>query len=245
MTTRLESAQPRIAALRQRADAEHGFAARAAQAASRQEALAAAAASSQARSDHAATAALHRDAEKFHLMVAAMARSQEARMSRWLGDPDPGAVRPRLIGVVAAMLGTPSASVTLQNASLAMARLSGSDPAGQAACEAEIVAGGGPGTDARTQGRLRTAAGPQIAACWPAYAQATARLGVHAVVAAPLGPPAGRIGAVCVYYRTPALAEGAAEQTFRMAAALTRLLLHEASDLAPLLAEDQGFTPLS
>jgi hypothetical protein len=241
MSTRLGSAQPRIAALRQRADAEYRFAARAAEAASRQQTLAAAAASSQARSAHSAAAALHHDAEKLHLMAAAMARSQEARIVRWLGDPDPVAVRPRLIGVAAAMLGTPSASVTIQSPGVPMGRLSGSDPAGQAACEAEAVAGGGPGTDAWTRGRLRAAAGPQIAAFWPLYAQAVTRLGVRAVVAAPLGPPAGRVGAVCAYYYAPALAEDAEERTFRVAAALARLLLHEPGDLAPLLANDQDF----
>jgi hypothetical protein len=108
--------------LRQRADAEYRFAARAAEVASHQETLAAAATSSQARSAYAATAALHRDLEKFHLLAAAMARSQEARMVRWLADPDPDAVRPRLIGVAAAMLGTPSASVTIGSAGMPMAR---------------------------------------------------------------------------------------------------------------------------
>jgi hypothetical protein len=237
MSTRTDDGQARIRALRRRAASEQRMAARAAAAASAEEALASSGVAGGAGGVHAAAAAVHRDAEAFHLMVAEMAELQAARMVRWLAGPSPAGTRPRLVAVAAAMLGTPSASVTIWSG-CDRVRLSASDATAKAACECEAITAQGPGTDAWSTGQSCAAAGERIADRWPLYAQAVAALGVRGVVAAPLGPGAAGLGAICAYYRSPAVSSSAVIGAGQVAAALTRLLLHDAVELAPLLAED-------
>ena len=237
MSTRTDDGQARIRALRRRAASEQRMAARAAAAASAKEALASSGAADGADGMHAATAAVYRDAEALHLMAARMAELQAARMVRWLAGPGPAGTRPRLVAVAASMLGTPSASVTIWSQS-DRARLSGSDATAKAACESEAITAQGPGTDAWSTGRSCATAGEQIADRWPLYAQETAALGVRGVVAAPLGSPEAGLGAICAYYRSPAISSGTVARAGRVAAALTRLLLHDVGELAPLLTED-------
>lgn len=201
--------------------------------AARHETLAAAAATEQASGVHAATAALHRDVEALHLAVAGMAESQAARLDRWLSAPEEQAARPRLVVVVADLLGTPSAAAGLRDEGRAEARMSASDAMARAAWEAEALAAQGPGTQAWSAGKPCAATGQDLLDRWPLFAQAAAGLGVRSVVAAPIGLPAARIGAVCGYYRNSISTEVALAMADRVAAAVTRLLLQSAQALGP------------
>lgn len=223
--------------MRTQAAAEHDRAVRAAAAAARHEALAAAA-SGQARAVHVAAAAQHREAEAFHLLVAELAGSMAARLDGWLSDPDERAPRPRLVTVAAGMLGTPSAAGGLLGTGRAAARMSASDATARAAWEAEAVTGQGPATQAWSTGSPCAAGGRDLAECWPLFAHAAAGLGVHSVVAAPLG---ARLGVVCAYYREPVISEAAAlAMAGQVAAALTCVTLRSAQDLGPDLIASPG-----
>lgn len=230
MTSRADEARPRAAALRRRADTQR---ARAARAAAEAEARAGRTPPGLSKDVHAAAATAHRQAETLHLSAAAMAESLLARLDHWVSDPDTQARRPRLVGVAADMLGTPSVSVVLM-----AARLSGSDQVAQAVCEAWALTGQGPGAEAVSTGQPSAATAAEISRRWPLFAPTIAGLGINSVAAAPLGTAANRLGAVCGYYRQTALAATALTQVSHVAGALTLLLLHEGDDLGPLLARD-------
>ncbi len=85
-------------------------------------------------------------------------------------------------------------------------------------------------------GRPIAVPGPEVAARWPLYANAAATAGSRLVTAAPLGSPDACLGAICAYYQgdaDPALVS-------TVAAALTRLMLHQAGNVGTLLARDTG-----
>lgn len=238
MTSRADEARPRAAALRRRADAQRARAARAAAAAAEAEARAGRTPPGLSKDVHSAAATAHRQAETLHLSAAAMAESLLARLDRWVSDPDTQARRPRLVGVAADVLGTPSVSVVLMAGIEGGSRLSGSDQIAQAVCEAWALTGQGPGAEAVSTGQPCAATAPEISWRWPLFAPAIAGLGINSVAAAPLGTAANRLGAVCGYYRQSALAATALTQVSHVAGALTLLLLHEGDDLGPLLARD-------
>ena len=202
----------RIGVLRQQAVTERGLATAAAD-------------------DHQARAA--------HALAAEIAGLRADGLQDWLRAGDPGVPRPRMVGVLAAVLGTPSVLAVLWfGQDSQWTRLSASDPAGQAACEAEVLTGQGPATQAWRTGRPCAASAAQVADRWPLYAHAAAGLGPAAVAAAPLGPADGPLGAICARYQEdPRLA-----QVSTAAAAVTRLLLHQAGNIGQLLARDTSLT---
>jgi len=100
-----------------------------------------------------------------------------------------------------------------------------SDRTAQAAHDLELVMAEGPTLEAARSGVPVEAAGTAVADRWPRYGPAVAELGVHAVVAAPLGLPGTRIGALCALGREPEIGDEAALAAGRVAEAFTRLLL--------------------
>jgi hypothetical protein len=221
--------------------AERRNAALTASAAGMLQTLATAAESAAAAAVHAAAAARHREAEAFHLTVAHSAESHADLLDQWVADPDPQADRPRMVALAADPLGTDSVAATLHGGGHGPARLSASDTTSRAACEAESLAAQGPLTQAWSSGKPCIAAGPELRARWPMFAQVTAELRVGSVVAAPLGYPSAAFGAVCGYYRDPAAINDAAiAAAARVGAVLTRLILHIARTVNPrsLLIED-------
>ena len=235
-----EETRSLIAAMRGHAETERRLADRAQLAAARQELLAVSAVPGDARRVHADAVAARHNAEALHRLVAEMARARADRLEAWLSDPCWPARRPRMLDVVAEVLGTPSASAILWfGRDGQWSRLSASDSLAQAACEAEILTGQGPSTQAWRTGRSCATAAVDVAARWPLYAHAAP--GAQAVVAAPLGPASGRLGAICAHYPAPGIGPSTVATTNAAAAAVTRLLLHQ-DNAGSLLARDTDLT---
>ena len=174
-----------------------------------------------------------------HRIAADIATRRAADIEAWLSGTGRGDRRPRMIDVTAAVLGTPSASAMMRFGDGGRwSRLSASDEAGQAAAEAEMVTGQGPATEAWQSGHPISAPAAEVAARWPLYAHAGAGSANRAVAAAPLGPAEAHLGAMCAYY------DDAADLTLisTVAAAVTRLMLHQAGNIGALLARDTGLT---
>jgi len=108
---------------------------------------------------------------------------------------------------VAAAIGMPSAAVILFGKGRLEAVVAASDTTARAAHDLEFVLGEGPAYLAVTRGQTVQVAGTVLCDRWPMYGSAVARLGVRAVIAVPLQPPAG-LGAVCVYGNQPGLRDG-------------------------------------
>ncbi len=183
----------------------------------------------------AADTAGDHQARAVHALAAQVAGLRADELEAWLRAGDPGVPRPRMVNVLAAVLGTPSVAAVLWfGRDGQWTRLSASDPDGQAAGEAELLTGQGPTTSAWQAGRPCAAPAGQVAARWPLYGHAIAGLDPAAVAAAPLGPAGSPLGAICARY------PGATgpEQVTMAAAAVTRLMLHQAGNIGQLLARD-------
>jgi hypothetical protein len=221
--------EARLDVLRRNEAIESRSAARAALAAAHHESLAATAEAEQLSQVHASAAARHREAEAIHLAAAGMAKSLADRLDTWLADPHPEVARPRMRAVVAELLGTLSATITIGCEGRTRVRVSASDATAQAALDAEKLAGQGPAAEACSTGRPSAAADKELAERWPLFAPAAAVLGVRAVIAAPLGTPAARLGTICGYYPEPVAAAADIAGAGRIGAALTRVVLNSAS----------------
>jgi hypothetical protein len=135
---------------------------------------------------------------------------------RHCGDVEQGSV---FMAAVAAAIGMPSAAVILLGRQHGEAVAATSDATAQGAHDLEFVLGEGPVHLSISDGRRIEAAGADLRKNWPQYGPAVARLGVQAVVVAPLQPPA-HMGAVCAYGSRPAISEKVATAVGRIADAL-------------------------
>jgi hypothetical protein len=226
---REQDARPRLDVLRRSEAIERRAADSAASAAAHHEPLAAAAEAQQLWQLHASAAARHREAEAIHLAAAGMAKALADRLDTWLADPDPEVARPRMRAVIADGLGTLSAVVTIGCEGRTQVRVSASDAMARGAHDAEKLAGQGPATEACSTGKPCAAADEELAERWPLFAPAAAALGVRAVIAAPLGTPAARLGTICGYYPEPVTMAADVAGAGRVGAALTRIVLNVAS----------------
>jgi hypothetical protein len=120
---------------------------------------------------------------------------------------------------VAAAIGMPSAAVILLGRQHGEAVAATSDATARGAHDLEFVLGEGPVQLSISHGRRIEAAGADLRKNWPRYGPAVARLGVQAVVVAPLQAPA-HMGAVCAYGSRPAISEKVATAVGRIADAL-------------------------
>jgi hypothetical protein len=173
---------------------------------------------------HARLGALHHRMEERHLATAQLHGLLAARLDRWTDGPE-GALRPVFMAAIASVLGASSALAVLHGRQHGAAVAGASDRIARAAHDLELVMAEGPTLEAARSGVPVTAAGIALADRWPRYGAAVAELGVHAVVAAPLGLPGTRIGALCALGREPDMGDEAALAAGRMADAFTRLLL--------------------
>lgn len=184
-----------------------------------------------------------RQARAVHALAAEIAGLRADGLEAWLRAGDPGVPRPRMVDVLAGVLGTPSVAAVLWfGPDGQWTRLSASDPDGQAACEAEMLTGEGPATQAWRTGRPCAAPAAEVTSRWPLYAAALPGPGTGAVTAAPLGPADGPLGAICARHREPEPGRGAAGRTAAAADAVTRLLLYQAGNIGQLLARDTALT---
>jgi hypothetical protein len=147
-------------------------------------------------------AAVQRRAQARHLASAALQDQYAGRLDAWLERSGELGQWPVFIDAVAAAIGLRSATVILLGAQRGEAVIAASDATARAAHDLEFVPGEGPAHLALTRGHGVQAADAALCGRWPQYGPAVARLGVQAVIAVPLQPPAG-LGAVCGYDSQP------------------------------------------
>lgn len=169
---------------------------------------------------------LYRRVEASHRMSAELHDLLAARMEERNSRPGRGSALPAVMQVVAARLRASSAVAALSGRHMPAALVAASDATARRAHELELVMAEGPATEAR-RGSFVMAAGPVLIDRWPRYGPAVADLGIHAVCAAPLGPPDAVLGALCAYDREalPVPGQAAATATRLMAGVLTQILL--------------------
>ncbi len=173
-------------------------------------------------------AALQRRAQERQLVSARLQGCYADRLRAWLELPGEGERRPVFIDEVAAAIGLPSAAVVLLGTQRDEAVLAASDATARAAHDLEFVLGEGPAQLAVAQAQTVQVTGTALADRWPQYGPAVGGLGVQAVIAVPLQPPAG-LGAVCGYGSQPAISEPAAIAAGAVADALPLALAQAAA----------------
>jgi hypothetical protein len=194
---------------------------------------------------HARMAALQRRAERRHAAAAALHALLAARVTSTRPESQHDLLRhdlaPALMTAVASVLGTHSALAVIRG-TRSVASIAASDWLARAAQDLETVMAEGPAMEVVSTGLPVQAAGTALLNRWPHYGQAVAELGVAAVMAAPLGPPTARLGALCALDRVPVIGEGAALTLRSMSAALTDVLLERAvlSNFTDGLGESDG-----
>ena len=177
-------------------------------------------------------AALHRRVQACHLDSARLQDQCADRLRAWPEWPGDQGRRLAFMDAVAAAIGMPSAAVILFGKGRLEAVVAASDTTARAAHDLEFVLGEGPAYLAVTRGQTVQVAGTVLCDRWPMYGPAVARLGVRAVIAVPLQPPAG-LGAVCVYGNQPAISQDSAMAAIRIADALPLTLAQVTRDSWP------------
>jgi hypothetical protein len=125
---------------------------------------------------------------------------------------------------VAGLFGASSALVALCGQGTGVA-IAVSDSVAREAYDLEMVMAEGPAREAVADGWPVLTAGRRLLDRWPRYGPAVADLGVTAVIAAPLGPPAARFGALCALGAGQAITEATAGTLAGVVSALTGMLL--------------------
>lgn len=169
-------------------------------------------------------ASLQRQVQARHLAAARLQDQYAERLHAWLkreGEPER---QPAFIDAVTAAIGMPSATVILLGAQHGEAVIAASDATARAAYDLEFVLGEGPAHLAIACGQAVQVEGTALGDRWPQYGPAIGRLGVQAVIAVPLQPPA-RLGAVSAYGSQPSIGEEAATALGVIADALPLTLL--------------------
>jgi len=136
------------------------------------------------------------------------------------------------IEAVAAAMGMDSATVVLLGTQRGEGVTAASDATARTAYDLEFVLGEGPAHFAVAHGQTVQMAGTALCDRWPQYGPAVARLGVQAVIAVPLQPPA-RLGALCAYSGQPAISDEAAMAVGVIADALPLTLSQAVDDSQP------------
>jgi hypothetical protein len=186
-------------------------------------------------------AALQRRVEACHLGSARLQEQCADRLRGWLELSGDRGRRPAFLDAVVAAIGMPSAAVILLSAERWEAVVAASDATARAAHDLEFVLGEGPVHLAVARSQTVQVAGTALGDRWPQYGPAVTRLGVRAVIAVPLLPPAG-LGAVCAYGSQPAISKGAVMAAVRIANALPLTLAQVPRDSWP--ADGVGVLPL-
>jgi hypothetical protein len=222
-----------IAALRRRSAEARQRAAHAEASAARLEQRAALpSASASLRQAWMRAAAVQRRAQERHLASARLQDHYAHRLRAWLGRAGEPSREPAFIDVVAGAIGMHSTTVVLLGARRGEGLIAASDAMARAAYDLEFVLGEGPARLAVACGQAVQATGMAVHNRWPQYGPAAAALGVKAVIAVPVQPPAG-LGAMCVYNSQPSISEQAAMSADVIADALALILSHAADGCWP------------
>lgn len=177
-------------------------------------------------------AALQRGSQACQLASAKVQDQYADRLGTWLGRAGGPQRRPAFAEAVAAAIGMPSAAVILLGAQRGEGVVAASDATARAAHDLEFVLGEGPAHLAIGNAQTVQVAGATLSDRWAQYGPAVAGLGVQAVIAVPLQPPA-RLGAVCAYDSQPAISEQAAAAASAVAGALPLTLAQADLDARP------------
>jgi hypothetical protein len=177
------------------------------------------------RSLHVRMAELHRRSEQRHRASAEVHRllASPTRL------PPDGVSEPVVLSGVAGLLGASSALVTLCGQRIGAA-VAVSDRLAREAYDLEMVMAEGPARDAVRAGRPVLTGGQRLLDRWPRYGPAIAGLGLTAVIAAPLGPPAVRFGVMCALGSEEAISDATPSSLAGVVSALTKMLLSSAED---------------
>ena len=164
-------------------------------------------------------AALQRQVQARHLAAARLQDQYAERLRAWLKRDGESAKQPAFIDSVAAVIGMPSATVILLGSQRGEAVIAAADATARAAYDLEFVLGEGPAHLAVARGQAVQVAGTALCDRWPQFGPAVVTLGVQAVIAVPLQPPA-RLGALCAYGSQHAISREAATAADMIADAL-------------------------
>lgn len=175
-------------------------------------------------------AALQRRVQTRHAISASLQDQYADRLSGWLGRRSRDRERPAFMDAVAAVIGMPSATITLFGVRGDEAMTAASDPVARAAHDLEFVLGEGPAHSVVADGREIEVAGTALCDRWPQYGPEVGRLGVQAVIAVPLRPPPARVGAICAYHSLPSISKEAATAIGAVADALPLTLSQATRD---------------
>jgi hypothetical protein len=175
-------------------------------------------------------AALQRRVEARHLTSARLHDQHADHLCAWLVQPDAQERPPAFMDAVAAAIGLRSAAITLLGTRSGEVLVAVSDATARGAHDLEFILGEGPAQLAVARGQTIHAAGTALDERWPYYGPALAGLGVQAVIAVPLQPPAC-LGAVCGYASQPAISDHTVLTISGIADALPLILAQARHDL--------------
>jgi hypothetical protein len=178
------------------------------------------------RTLHLRMAAVHRHAEQRHLAAAKLHRLAASRVAGLVPRVDE-AVAPEILAAIASMVGSTSALAVLRGQSV-VAAVGVSDDTARAAYDLEAVLAEGPALEAARTGNAVIAGGTELTEHWPRYGPAIAGLGVASVMAAPLGPAAARLGALCTLSCVPSIERDGPVTLRALGAALSYILVTRA-----------------
>jgi hypothetical protein len=177
-------------------------------------------------------AAVQRRVQERHLAAARLQDQYADRLRAGLERAGETERQPTFINAVAGAIGMHSVTVVLLGAQRDEGMIAASDEMARAAYDLEFVLGEGPARLAVARGQAVQAAGTAVPDRWPQYGPVVARLGVQALIAVPLQPPAG-LGAVCAYDSQPTVSEQAAVGADGIADALSLILSQAARRSRP------------
>jgi hypothetical protein len=197
------------------------------------------------RALHLRMATVHRRAEQRHLAAAKLHRLTASRMAGLLPRVDE-AVAPEILAAIASMVGSTSALAVLRGQGV-VAAVRASDEIAQSAYDLEALLAEGPALEAARTGNSVVAGGTELTERWPRYGPEIAALGVASVMAAPLGPPAARVGALCTLSQVPSIQRDGPVTLRALGAALSYILvtsadMHDQFDLGvtPVFSADDS-----
>lgn len=193
------------------------------------------------------TAARQRESARRFRSLAALHTQHAERLARSRSRGDGADSAGSFIATLADQLRQPSAALTVLGSRREVLATAASDATSRVAQSLELTTGEGPAHDvaADRPSAIGTATlvTDDVVSRWPYYGPSIASLGVHAVVAAALGPVGYRFGALIVFCPTPAVATGTIDRLADLAASLTHGE-QEQADAGEIVASSDGLALL-
>ena len=196
---------------------------------------------------HAGLARIHRRSEARHRTTAELYRAYArllARQSEWPDDQTSGS----FMEAVGTLAGTPSAAVVFSDDHSRELGVLASDDTSRTAQEWEFSLGEGPAHDSRTGGPLRVVS-TQIWRRWPQYGPIVRELGIHSILAVPLGAQRSRLGSLVAFGAARRAEDGDVTRLSEVGDAFVQILIgaprgEPANDIASLIAADLDPHPI-